>query len=84
MARFLWPFGRDAIEFKFEKLTSLPFLTLKSIVQIRDLLIESYKFTKYKQKFFQKFLIFAKICQKDAFYVLLFILSRKFGDSIGE
>lgn len=32
----------------------------------------------------QKFLISAKICQKEAFCVLLFVLSRGFGDSYGR
>ena len=36
------------------------------------------------KKYFQKFLISAKVCQKDDFYALLLVLSGRFGDSCGR
>ena len=36
------------------------------------------------EKMSPKFLTFAKICQKDAFYALLFVLPGRFGDSYGR
>ena len=53
----------------------------KKAVQSRDLQIKSERFIKYHKTFHPKYKKSAKICEKNVFYTLLFVLSERIDDS---